>query len=438
MQSKISIVGLILAVITVFLLNWCDSTRFVLFLLLTIVFLTAFIYCIYESSFKNSPNKLRPGRMKKGIFIIGSLIFAIVFSIFAYAFSPKFGYSSYVDWQNGTQRLERMKKSPYYKLDDSGAGEFQNIRPLITSTSVSILERLKQLLKLVKEQKNAETIPTQKTDLITLDKEADVLVWFGHSSCFIQIEGKRIVVDPVFSEVSSQFPFFPKAFPGSNVYKTEDIPEIDYLIITHDHWDHLDYETVMDLKFKNVVCPLSVGAHLERFGIDPAIIIEMDWNENIKIGENYSIHCFPARHYSRRGIKRNQTLWASFLIETPTSFKIFIGGDGGYDSTFAEIGKKFGGIDLAILENGKFNEPLSWHMQSEETIKATEDLKAKALLPVHVAKFKLASSDYPWYFPLDKIFELSKNKNFKLLTPMIGQKIELKNANQKFKKWWKK
>ncbi|GHS93645.1 hypothetical protein AGMMS49949_06990 [Alphaproteobacteria bacterium] len=314
-------------------------------------------------------------------------------------------------------RLERMKQSPHCKVRcrrSKGVNEekveFQNIHPLTPSTSSSKWERLKQLWKLIKEQKNVAPIPSQKTDLFALDKGADVLVWFGHSSCFIQIEGKRIMIDPVFSEVSSPIPFFPKAFPGSNVYKPAEIPEIDYLIITHDHWDHLDYETVRKLKFKHAVCPLGVGAHLERFGIDPAIILEMDWHETLTIGKDFTIHCLPARHYSRRLFTRNQTLWASFLMETPSSFKIFMGGNGGYDSTFAEIGTKFGEIDLVLLENGNYSEPLSWHMQSEETIQAAEDLRAKALLPVHIAKFKLSTSDDPWYFPLDKIFELSKTK----------------------------
>ncbi|MCD8262263.1 MAG: MBL fold metallo-hydrolase [Bacteroides sp.] len=194
-------------------------------------------------------------------------------------------------------------------------------------------------------------LPSVTTNLLTLSRTEDVAVWFGHSSLFIQIDGIRFLIDPVLGTSASPVKAFNKAFPGSYGYTPADIPEIDYLIITHDHWDYLDYPTVMELKFRigKVVCPLGVGEHFEYWEFNPHQIFEMDWNEEEELEEGFRIYCLPSRHFSGRGLTGNQSLWASFLLQTP-SINIYIGGDGGYDPRFAEIGKRFKNIDLAILE----------------------------------------------------------------------------------------
>lgn len=214
------------------------------------------------------------------------------------------------------------------------------------------------------------------------------------------------------------------------------MPEIDYLLITHDHYDHLDYETVIALKpkIKTVVCGLGVGSHFEDWGFDTSIIIEKDWNESIISDDGISIHTAPARHFSGRSFTRNNTLWLSFILQTP-NLKIYMGGDSGYDTHFAEIGEKFGGFDLAILDNGQYN--IAWqaiHMLPQEVLKATQDLKAKRLFPVHSSKFALAQ--HPWDEPLVKITELNKTFNIPLVTPMIGEQVNLKDEKQPFKQWW--
>ena len=192
-------------------------------------------------------------------------------------------------------------------------------------------------------------IPVIKTDLSKISKDENVLVWFGHSSYFIQIDGKRILVDPVFCG-ASPVSFVNKPFKGADAYKPADMPEIDYLVISHDHWDHLDYETVMQLKNRvdKVVCPLGVGEHFEYWGFEKSSLVELDWFEDTVLDKGFLLHCLPARHFSGRSLKANQALWASFLIETPSQ-KIYMGGDSGYDTHFAEIGKQYPGIDLAIF-----------------------------------------------------------------------------------------
>jgi L-ascorbate metabolism protein UlaG (beta-lactamase superfamily) len=295
---------------------------------------------------------------------------------------------------------------------------------------------LKQLLfEKNKRLKPVDPIPSLKTDLLNLDPAKDILVWFGHSSYFMQVDRKKILVDPVLSGAASPVSFNMKAFKGTDVYTTDDIPEIDFLFITHDHWDHLDYKTLIRLqpKIKRIICAIGIGAHLEQWGFDKNIIIEADWNEEINPGEGFIVNTVPARHFSGRGLTRNKSIWVSFVLKTPT-LKIFIGGDSGYDTHFANIGKAFGPFDLVILENGQYNENWKYiHMQPFETLQAAKDLQAKRVLPVHNCKFPL--SVHSWDEPLKKITELA-DPNLKVATPMIGEELDLKNSEQPFSKWW--
>jgi len=359
--------------------------------------------------------------------ILISIPVLLIIVVFAFLHLPRFG-----KLPSGA-RLERIKKSVNYKN-----GHFQNLSetPMLTAEG-GMFTVLKQFFF---DKKTSVTpvdmIPSMKTDLLNLDPAKDVLVWFGHSSYFMQVDGKKILVDPVFSGAASPVSFNIKAFKGTNVYTTEDIPEIDFLFISHDHWDHLDYETILKLKpkIKRIVCALGVGQHLERWGFDKNSINELDWNEEINLGEGFTVNATVARHFSGRGFVRNKTIWVSFILHTPT-MKIFIGGDSGYDTHFAEIGKTFGPFDLVILENGQYNKNWKYiHMQPFETLQAAKDLQAKRVFPVHNSKFPLAT--HPWDEPLKKITELNSDVNLNLATPMIGEEIFLKDHTQKFSKWW--
>ena len=320
------------------------------------------------------------------------------------------------------ERLERIMKSPNYL---NGAFQNQHITPVMTE-GVSYPQVMMKFIfgKKIRVTPDVE-IPSVKTDLMHLDRKKDVLVWFGHSSYFIQIDGKRILVDPVLSGYASPFSFSVKAFKGSDRYNAEDIPDIDYLFISHDHWDHLDYKTVMKLKPRigKVICGLGVGADFEYWGFNRKSIIEMDWNEQAIPDEGFIINAIPARHFSGRGFKRNQTLWSAYVLQTPT-MKIFIGGDGGYDTHFAETGKKFGPIDLAILENGQYDKDWKYiHLLPADLLKAFKDLNAKRLLTVHNSKFALGN--HPWDEPLIKVSTSAKELHIPLLKPLIGEVVNL-------------
>jgi L-ascorbate metabolism protein UlaG (beta-lactamase superfamily) len=187
---------------------------------------------------------------------------------------------------------------------------------------------------------------------------------------------------------------------------------------------------------KKIVCPLGVGSHLEYWGFAKKDILEMDWNDEVYWIEDFTIHCLPARHFSGRGIFPNKSLWASFLLQTK-DFKIYVGGDSGYDTHYAAIGEKFGPIDLALLDSGQHDK--NWqnaHMMTDEVIQASMDLRAKTLVPVHICKIALAN--HPWDEPLDELSRLTNGKNFSFLTPIIGEKIKLRSPNLGSNQWWGK
>jgi L-ascorbate metabolism protein UlaG (beta-lactamase superfamily) len=364
-------------------------------------------------------------KLKRIMIVFLSVLVLLVVVVFVFMQQPKFGKIP------TGERLERIQKSPHY-ID----GTFRNLNhtPQMTNES-GFFSMMKEYFSAT-NKKPLSPIPSVKTDLLNLAPEEDVLVWFGHSSYFIQTDGKRILVDPVFCGNASPFSFSVKAFKGTDAYSAKDFPEIDYLVITHDHWDHLDYKTLLELKpkVKTVITGLGTGAHLERWGFDTNSIVEMDWFEKTEFEDGFVFIATPARHFSGRGFVHKKSLWVSFLLRTPT-IKIFIGGDGGYDTHFAEIGKRFGEIDLAILENGQYN--TSWkyiHMMPDQVLQAAKDLKAKRVFPVHSMKFALAN--HAWDTPLKTISELNKKANVSLITPLIGEQVYLKDTLQTFSKWW--
>jgi len=330
-------------------------------------------------------------------------------------------------------RLERMKKSPHFK-----DGKFHNIHhtPELTEGNTMLSVTIDFLFNKAPRRRPVDVIPSIKTDIKNISVSEDVLIWFGHSSYYMQLDGKRFLVDPVFSGNASPIPGTNTSFKGTDIYTVDDLPEIDYLIISHDHYDHVDYETLGKLKEKTrqVICGLGVGSHFEYWGYPQDIIHEKDWNETIALDSGFTIYTTTARHFSGRGFSRNNTLWMSYVLETP-SMKVYIGGDSGYDTHYAEIGKKYGPIDIAVVENGQYD--LKWkyiHNLPEEVLQAAVDLKARRMFPVHSSKFLMAN--HPWDEPLSKVTELNRRYNVPLITPIIGEIVYVKDSTQQFSRWW--
>lgn len=354
-----------------------------------------------------------------------SIIIALI--LFAYIFmrTPAFGAFS-----SGKKR-ERNKRSPNFR-----EGSFQNQH--FTPTLTEGTHMTKVLWEFLFHKKSRLTpkqiLPHVKTDLHTISPEENVLVWFGHSSYYLQVDGKKILVDPVLNGYASPFSFTTNAFKGTDVYEAKDFPEIDYLFISHDHWDHLSYPTIMSLKpkIKKIITGLGNAAHFERWGFEIGII-EKDWYESASIDNGFSVTFLPARHFSGRTFRRNQSLWVSFVLNTP-HHKIYLGGDSGYDTHFAETGKNHGPFDLAILECGQYNQNWKYiHMMPEETVQAAIDLRGKYILPVHWSKFVLAQ--HPWDEPINRATAAANDKNVPILHPMIGEKLDIDRPALQ-RRWW--
>jgi len=358
------------------------------------------------------------------IFVL--IVVAFIVAVYWYMQQPLFG-----SVPSGA-RLERIQQSVHYKN-----GQFHNLTPTPAFTEGFTYTRvfLRFLFSRTTEGKPSASLPTEKHNLTQLKPTEDVLVWFGHSSYFLQLDGKKILVDPVLSGHASPVKFTTRSFKGSDVYTVDDLPEIDYLFLTHDHYDHLDYETIVNLqpKVKLVITGLGVGAHLERWGYQTHQLIEKDWYEEISLDNGFKVHTMPARHFSGRRFKRNNTLWSSFVLVTPRQC-IYLGGDSGYDTHFQMIGERYGPFDLAILENGQYDRAWKYiHMTPEEAVQAAIDLKAKRLLPVHWSKFALAN--HAWRDPAIRVHQEAERRQVPLLHPLIGEVVPLQKTSAPVS-WW--
>ena len=308
------------------------------------------------------------------------------------------------------ERKARIEASPNYR-----DGMFQNEEPTPQFSRSMPAMLWDFITNPPKDRTPKEPLPAVKTDPKNLPTDCDWLVWFGHSSYLFCLNGKRYLVDPL---LKMEFPasVMMKPFKGTDIYTPDDMPDIDVLIITHEHWDHLDYATLRDLREKvhHVICPLGVAEYLEYWHYDPTIITEMDWYEATN-----GITCLPTRHFSNRLLGgRNQTLWASFLVEEGGR-KVYIGGDGGYDSRFGRVREQFGEVDMAILENGQYNTDWRYiHSTPEGLEQAILDLNAKAVFTVHHDKFALAK--HPWSEPDSIARSIAERNAVKLLDQPIG------------------
>lgn len=329
------------------------------------------------------------------------------------------------------KHLERLKQSPQYKN-----GAFQNTSPTpMKPEGVSYWKMMREFFKKHPDTAPPAPIPFIKTDLSKWNGPHPMVVWFGHSSYLLRINNKNFLVDPVFSGNAAPLSFMVKAFPGANTYKAADMPVIDYLLLTHDHYDHLDYKTIRQLrpKIRSVFCSMGVSSHLRYWGVDANIITELDWWQAEDLVDDMTLTALPGRHFSGRGLKRGQTLWSAFMLQT-RNHRLFLGGDSGYDGHFKQIGDQYGPFDLAILEAGQYNTmwPLI-HMMPEETVQAAVDLRARALLPVHWGKFRLGM--HPWDEPVKRVLARAAMEKLPVATPKIGEPLII-NGLYSSTPWW--
>lgn len=270
----------------------------------------------------------------------------------------------------------------------------------------------------------SERIPEEKPDLNEfLNKSSKIkVIWLGHSSILLNIDGIIILIDPVFSDAASPICFINSRFQKP-VISLNELPQINYIIISHDHYDHLDMNTIKYFTDKNVnfITPLGVGSHLEYWGITSNRIIEKDWWEE-QIFEDIKFIATPSQHFSGRGVfDGKKTLWASWIIESK-KHKVYFSGDSGYDIHFKQIGEKYGPFDVAFIESGQYNK--NWpegHLSPDEGVKVYKDLKSKVYFPIHWGMFALAR--HSWNDPINQLKTLSEKHNIDLVVAKLGQLI---------------
>ncbi|RZK50212.1 MAG: MBL fold metallo-hydrolase [Pedobacter sp.] len=304
-------------------------------------------------------------------------------------------------------------------------GKFYNILPTpMKPADISYFTMFSKMIEGNKKGTPDRELPCQIPNLLPSDSPK--ITWFGHSSYLLQVDKKNILVDPVFSARTSPFSFLgTKQFPGTDFFEPLSFPEIDVLFISHDHYDHLDYKTLLKIrnKVKNIICPIGVAKHFESWGFDKSIIKEMIWGESLNLFEKWQLTCTSSRHFSGRLFSRNVSLWASFILKT-NSHKIYIGGDSGYGPHFQEIGAQYGPFDLAIIECGQYNQ--MWphiHLFPEQVLEVAKELKAEHLLPVHWGKYRLALHD--WDEPMRRLENSWKPGDPILMKPYLGQSFQL-------------
>jgi L-ascorbate metabolism protein UlaG (beta-lactamase superfamily) len=299
--------------------------------------------------------------------------------------------------------------------------------------------------------KPATTVPkgTLPVDALTrADLEAAPdrsLFRLGHSTMLVKLRGGFWITDPVFSRRASPVQWMGPARFHAPPIALEDLPPLRGVILSHDHFDHLDRDTVLQLAATTGVflAPLGVGDRLIGWGVDPAKVRQFDWWEGASI-DGMQFTATPAQHFSGRGLfDGNKTLWASWVIVDPASeasnadnaLRLFFSGDTGYFDGFREIGRRFGPFDLTMLETGAYDAQWPYvHMQPEQTVQAHQDLRGRWLLPVHNGTFDLAM--HGWQEPFERVLALGEARGIALATPRMGQRLDL-SAPQAGARWWR-
>ena len=366
---------------------------------------------------------------KLWLFIKWLMIVILILLLCAYlflTFAPTFG------GKPDAKTQEKISASKYFN------GEiFKNLVPTkIDTTSEASPSLLSVLYRLVNPEANknpTDQLVTQKLNLHQQPLDNDQLVWLGHSSVLFRTDDLTIMTDPVFHR-ASPVPIGGKAFAMQHTPQIDDMPKIDAVIISHDHYDHLDHRAIQKLneKVAHFYVPLGIKAHLQRWGVSDEKITEMDWYEEIQLN-NTRVVFTPSRHFSGRALDRNKTLWGSWVVKSP-NMSLYFSGDGGYSPEFAKIGEQFGPFDIALMEDGAYN--ADWaqiHMFPEQSVQAAVDLNAKAILPIHWGKFDL--SLHQWRDPIERAQKAIEDKPVTLTTPMIGEVFSIQDLPQS--EWWK-
>jgi L-ascorbate metabolism protein UlaG (beta-lactamase superfamily) len=332
-------------------------------------------------------------------------------------------------------RLERAKANPQYR-----DGRFVNLQPETPTPFGAMLGYLVRQFSGDEVRVPPSPLPVLAVDRTVLDAAPPAsglrAFWIGHASVYVEIDGLRLLLDPVFAERVSPIPIGPKRFHPPPI-ALADLPKIDAVLVSHDHYDHLDMATVQHLAARGTrfFVPLGIGAHLERWGVPPAQIEEMEWWQRKALG-GVEFVCTPTRHYSGRSLgDRSATLWSSWSVLGPRHRFVY-SGDTGYGTHFEEIGSRLGPFDVAFVKIGAYGPGASWldiHMSPEQAVQAHRDLRARRMFPVHWSTFNLAYHD--WDEPIRRTLAEARRTGVELVTPRLGEWVD---ADREFAStpWW--
>jgi L-ascorbate metabolism protein UlaG (beta-lactamase superfamily) len=262
-------------------------------------------------------------------------------------------------------------------------------------------------------------------------------VWLGHSTILVSMGGKVVLFDPIFSNAASPVSLVVKRFQPP-VIDLASLPKIDIVVVSHDHYDHLDMETIKQLRDDDIsfVVPLGLGAHLEHWGVSAEKITELDWWEETQI-DRLNLICTPSQHFSgRRGpYREKRSLWASWLIKSPDQ-SVYFSGDSGYADHYRQIGERYGSVDLVFMDSGQYN--TRWrhvHNMPEEAVQAVLDIKGQLLVPIHWGMFTLSMHD--WFEPPVRVLAEAARLDVKVLTPLLGQLVDISDLPE-IDRWWER
>lgn len=356
-----------------------------------------------------------------GLFVLIGFIFV--------KFSPQFGAGS-----------SNEQKDAYAKTGHFEDGVFVNQIP--SEMNINYIKGIREYFKKdpTREPKlDIEVKHIDSTEIINYVAVKPRLTWFGHSSFLLEIDQLNILLDPMLGETPAPHPLLGnKRYSKELPIEIEQLPFIDAVIFSHDHYDHLDYETIMKIKDKvgKFYVPLGVGNHLISWGVPEENVYQLDWWEEIKF-RHITLVCTPSRHFSGRGLTdRAKTLWSSWVIKTISS-SVYFSGDSGYGPHFKEIGDKYGPFDIGLMECGQYNE--DWHaihMMPEETVQAGLDIKAKRIVPIHWGAFTL--SLHSWTDPIERVIAKAEELNVQVVSPEIGQSFDIDGIGATLEKWWER
>ena len=340
--------------------------------------------------------------------------------------------------------LDKIKKSPNYNIEEERfENRIENMWDQLSEKDSFWANPQKRIFnnyffnsaQTVPEVELPEVKPPNIKEFMQ-STESIKFIWFGHSTLLVNIKNIIVLIDPVFSGAASPVSFIVKRFQPP-VLELKDLPRINYVLISHDHYDHLDMETVLYFKEKDVkfIAPLGVTSHLKSWGVHESKLFETDWWGKLEF-EGITFVCTPAQHFSGRfaTFSSFKTLWASWIVKTESN-SFYFNGDSGYDIHYKQIGDSYGPFDLAFIDSGQYNE--RWrevHNMPEEAAQAVLDLKGKAMVPIHWGMFNLAMHD--WFEPVEESEKYAKKYGIKLMTPKLGQLVSTESQNV-FEKWWK-